>query len=75
MASIGDPFKLAFDKLQYDHCEDDDDVLGNWVFDRDGDMITIKYEPYGNGESPYQAAEATYRVTRLTCEGDVPTDG
>lgn len=74
MASIGDPFKLAFDKLEYDHAEDDDDVLGNWIFDRDGDLITVIYMPYENGESPYRGAKATYRITQLTYEEDVLTN-
>lgn len=59
-----DLFELAYDLLEYDHNEDHDDVQGNWVFSREGDVITIEYHPYD--VSPFPAARMKYRVTRIS---------
>lgn len=65
MSTIGDPFEAVFDLLQCDFCEDDDEILGNWKFERQGNIITIEYLPYPDNQSPYARAKATYRVIRL----------
>jgi hypothetical protein len=63
-ATDRDLFALAYGLLEYDHQEDHDDVQGNWKFDRDGDVITIAYDPYD--VSPFPAATMKYRVTRIS---------
>lgn len=59
----GDLLYLIIDKLQYDFCEDDDEVQGNWEIRRDGDLVTVEYLPYD--VSPYPARSARYRIERL----------
>lgn len=59
-----DLFALVYDLLEYDHEEDHDDVQGNWKFSRDGDVITIEYQPYD--VSPFPASKMTYRVERIS---------
>lgn len=61
---MGDLFHTIIDLLQYDFCEDDDGVQGNWQITRDGDQVTITYLPYD--VSPFPKATATYRVTRIS---------
>jgi hypothetical protein len=54
---------LILDKLQYDFCEDDDEVQGNWDIRRVDDIVTVEYLPYD--VSPYPAQTVRYRIERL----------
>ncbi|MGH7743364.1 MAG: hypothetical protein ACREQ5_00880 [Candidatus Dormibacteria bacterium] len=60
----GDLFNYIIDSVEYDFREDYDEVLGNWRITRDGDLVSIAYDPYP--DSPYPAKSATYRVTRVS---------
>jgi hypothetical protein len=65
---MDDLLSLILEKLQYDFCEDDDDVQGNWEINTTeygwGREITVEYLPYD--VSPYPAKSMTYQITRTS---------
>lgn len=63
LADQADLLYLIIDKIQYDFCEDDDEVQGNWKITRVDDHVIVDYQPYD--VSPYPAQTMRYRVERL----------
>ena len=59
-----DLLSLILDKLEYDFCEDDDDVQGNWSIHRAENYVTIAYDPFP--DSPFPAEFMEYRIERLS---------
>jgi hypothetical protein len=63
---MDDLLSLILEKLEYDFCEDADDVQGNWKIDTTyyewGWEVTVEYVPYD--VSPFPAQTMTYSVTR-----------
>lgn len=59
-----DLLSLILDKIEYDFCEDDDDVQGTWSIYRDENYISIAYEPFS--DSPFPATTMRYRFERLS---------
>jgi hypothetical protein len=59
-----DLFEEIIDRVEYDFCEDDDEIQGNWKITRVGNIVTIKYLPYG--VSPFPAKTMAYRVERIS---------
>jgi hypothetical protein len=54
---------FLIDKVEYDFCEDDDDVQGTWDIDRAGDRIRIAYCPFN--DSPYPATWQEFVIERV----------
>jgi hypothetical protein len=59
-----DLFEEIIDRVEYDFCEDDDGIQGNWKITRVGNIVTIEYLPYD--VSPFPAKTMAYRVERIS---------
>lgn len=64
VADEADLLYLILDNIEYDFCEDNDDVQGNWKVVREGEFVTVEYLPYD--VSPYPAQTMRYRIERLS---------
>lgn len=59
-----DLLQLIFELIQYDFCEDDDEVQGNWRFSMLDNTLSITYVPYD--VSPYPATTMVYEIRRVS---------
>lgn len=68
-----DPLNFIIDAVQYDFCEDDDEVQGNWkIVRRDDGLVDVFYIPFD--DSPFPKSWGRYRIEAVELrEGeDVP---
>lgn len=61
---MDDLLLFIIDKLEYDFCEDDDDVQGTWEIMRDGNTVHVAFDPFP--DSPNPRALMVYRIERVS---------